>query len=109
MNYKSLYPRLVGASDGIGLRSQIHLVARLRPATSVDTKYSKLLGNKSLSGKLAFFQLNYSRSASVLNIARTVVCELARNRPAWESEILALTVVFLHLPTRYSTRTRQVG
>ena len=60
-------------------------------------------------GKLAFFQLNYSRSASVLNIARTVVCELARNRPAWESEILALTVVFLHLPTRYSTRTRQVG
>ena len=31
-------------------------------------------------GKLAFFQLNYSRSASVLNIARTVVYRLAQNR-----------------------------
>ena len=62
MNYKSLYPRLVWASDGVGLRSQIHLVARLRAATSVDTKCSKLLGNKGLCGKLAFYQLNYSRS-----------------------------------------------
>ena len=62
MNYKSLYPRLVGASDGVGLRTQIHLVARLHTATSVDTKDSKLLGNKGVCGKLAFFQLNYSRS-----------------------------------------------
>jgi hypothetical protein len=82
VNYKSLYPRLVWASDGVGLRSQIHLVARLRAATSVDTKYSKLLGNKGLCGKLAFYQLNYSRSASVLNIARTVVCGLPQNRRA---------------------------
>ncbi len=67
MNYKSLYPRLVGASDGVGLRSQIHLVARLRAATSVDTKYSKLLGNKGLCRKLAFCQLNYSRSACTPN------------------------------------------
>jgi hypothetical protein len=73
---------LVGASDGVGLRSQIHLVARLRAATSVDTKYSKLLGNKGLRRKLAFYQLNYSRSANDLNIARPVVCELAENRPA---------------------------
>jgi hypothetical protein len=55
VNYKSLYPRLLGASDGVGLRSQIHLVARLRAATSVDTKDSKLLGNKGLCRKLAFY------------------------------------------------------
>lgn len=55
MNYKSLYLRFVGASDGVGLRSQIHLVARLRAATSVDTKDSKLLGNKGLCRKLAFY------------------------------------------------------
>jgi len=55
VNYKSLYARLVGASDVVGLRSQIHLVARLRAATSVDTKVSKLLGNKGLCGKLAFY------------------------------------------------------
>ena len=55
MNYKSLYPRLVGASDDVGSRSQIHLVARLRAATSVDTKHSKLLGNKGLCRKLAFY------------------------------------------------------
>jgi len=55
VNYKSLYLRLVGASDGVGLRSQIHLVARLRAATSVDTKHSKLLGNKGLCRKLAFY------------------------------------------------------
>ena len=55
MKYKCLCPRLVGAWDGIGLRSQIHLVARLRAATSVDTKYSKLLGNKGLCRKLAFY------------------------------------------------------
>ena len=51
MKYKSLQPRLMGALDSVGLRSQIHLVARLRAATSVDTKYSKLLGKKGLSRK----------------------------------------------------------
>ena len=95
MNYKSLYPRLVGASDGVGLRSQIHLVARLRAATSVDTKYSKLLGNKSLSGKLAFCQLNYSRSAGTSNYSKEVLCAPSQNWPDWESEILALTIAFL--------------
>ena len=39
-----------------------HLVARLRAATTVDTKCSKLLGNKGMCRKLAFYQLNYSRS-----------------------------------------------
>ena len=70
MNYKSLYPRLVGTSDGVGLRSQIHLVARLRAATSVDTKDSKLLENNGLCGKLAFFQLNYSRSVDLIKCSR---------------------------------------
>jgi hypothetical protein len=35
-----------------------------------------------LSGKLAFFQLNYSRSLGNLNIAETVTCELGPKRPA---------------------------
>ena len=35
----------------------------IRAATSVDTKYSKLLGNKGGNRKLAFHRPNYSRSA----------------------------------------------
>ena len=82
MNYKSLYPRLVGASDGVGLRTQIHLVARLHTATSVDTKDSKLLGNKGLCRKLAFFRLNYSRSTNIINIAQSVAYTPMENCPA---------------------------
>ena len=57
-------------------------MARSRAATSVDTKYSKLLGRKGLSGKLAFFQLNYSRSLGNLNITETATCELGPKWPA---------------------------
>jgi hypothetical protein len=39
--------------------------------------------------KLAFFQLNYSRSASTPNITKTVGCAPGRNRRALESQILA--------------------
>src|SRR5215472_7533207 len=47
-----------------------------------DSKDGKRLILLVIFRKLAFFQLNYSRSASVLNIARTVVCEVAQNRRA---------------------------
>jgi hypothetical protein len=39
-----------------------------------------LAENKKASKKLAFYQLNYSRSLGTLNIAETVTCELGQNR-----------------------------
>ena len=75
MKYKCLLPgvdlKLLAAMEG---EHRSHLVARLRAATSVDTKYSKLLGNKGLCRKLAFCQLNYSRSAGTSNYSKEMPC-----------------------------------
>jgi hypothetical protein len=38
--------------------------------------------NKKASKKLAFFQLNYSRSTDSLNIAQTATCGQHQNPPA---------------------------
>jgi hypothetical protein len=51
-------------------------------------------------GKLAFFQLNYSRSVDSLSVAETATCAQHQNPPAWESQILPLentAFVFKHI------------
>jgi hypothetical protein len=52
-------------------------------------------GRANQRGKLAFFQLNYSRSIGTSNIAKSIDCARDQNRRARESQILALTIVFL--------------
>ena len=84
-----------------------HLVARLQAATTVDTKLSKLLGNKGLCGKLAFCQLNYSRSAGTSNYSKEVLCAPSQNWPAWESKILPPEVP-LFIPKDEVQRIRAV-
>ena len=37
--------------------------------------------------KLAFYQLNYSRSAGTSNYSKEVLCAPSQNWPAWESHI----------------------
>jgi Ran GTPase-activating protein (RanGAP) involved in mRNA processing and transport len=54
-----------------------------------------LAENKKASKKLAFYQLNYSRSVDVLNLAETVTSEQGEKALALECQILVLTIVSL--------------
>jgi hypothetical protein len=56
--------------------------------------------NKGCNGKLAFFQLNYSRSVDSLSVAETATCAQHQNPPAWESQILPPKVALFILKTK---------
>jgi hypothetical protein len=69
-----------------------------------------MLERKASQGeKLAFFQLNYSRSFSNLNITETAACELGPKRASLRIQDSSTDYRLPHLLIGYSSGTRQVG
>ena len=92
MEIESLFKRLPVNVRRVQVREQ-NPTSRpsLRAATSVDTKYSKLLGNKGGNRKLAFYQLNYSRSVVRFKYRRIIGFAATENFASLGIQILPLT------------------